>query len=88
MFRPQYPLHRTGGRAGQERVVCAGPSAAAPEHDPGAIRNNTQEAVQVLGRLGEIDRRACGQRVQRCFSIETMVEGYERVYGRIFEGRT
>ena len=31
-------LYRTGGRAGQERIVRPGPSTTAPEHHPGAIR--------------------------------------------------
>ena len=51
----------------------------------GFLVNNVDEAVQALKRLGEIDRHACRQRVQKCFSIETMVEAYERVYQTIFE---
>jgi glycosyltransferase involved in cell wall biosynthesis len=51
----------------------------------GFLVNNVHEAVRVLERLGEIDRRACRRRVQACFSIETMVEAYERVYQTIFE---
>ena len=51
----------------------------------GFLVNNVDEAVRALERLGEIDRNACRQRVQECFSIETMVEAYERVYQTIFE---
>jgi glycosyltransferase involved in cell wall biosynthesis len=51
----------------------------------GFLVNNVNEAVLALGRLSEIDRRACRQRVQQCFSIETMVEGYEQVYATIFD---
>jgi glycosyltransferase involved in cell wall biosynthesis len=51
----------------------------------GFLVDNVHEAVQALERLGEIDRRACRQRVRECFSIETMVEAYERVYQKIFE---
>ena len=51
----------------------------------GFLVNSVPEAVQALDRLGEIDRTACRQRVQECFSIETMVEGYERVYRTIVE---
>ena len=51
----------------------------------GFLVNSVPEAVQALDRLGEIDRTACHQRVQECFSIETMVEGYERVYRTIFQ---
>ena len=51
----------------------------------GFLVNNVDEAVRALKRLGEIDRNACRQRVQECFSVETMVEAYERVYQTIFE---
>jgi glycosyltransferase involved in cell wall biosynthesis len=51
----------------------------------GFLVHNVHQAVRALERLGEIDRRACRQRVQECFSIETMVEAYERVYQTIFE---
>jgi glycosyltransferase involved in cell wall biosynthesis len=51
----------------------------------GFLASNVHEAVQALKRLGEIDRRACRQRVRERFSIETMVEAYERVYQTIFE---
>jgi glycosyltransferase involved in cell wall biosynthesis len=51
----------------------------------GFLVNGVPEAVQALKRLGEIDHIACRRRVQECFSIETMVEGYERVYRTIFE---
>ena len=51
----------------------------------GFLVGNVNEAVQALKRVSEIDRVACRERVQRCFSIETMVSGYERVYSTIFE---
>ncbi len=51
----------------------------------GFLVNNVDEAVRALKRLGEIDRAACRQRVQECFSIETMVAGYEQVYRMVFE---
>jgi len=50
----------------------------------GFLVNNVREAVRALERLSQIDRNACRQRVQQCFSIETMVEAYERVYHTIF----
>ncbi len=46
---------------------------------------NVNEAIEALERLPEIDRSACRQRVAQYFSIETMVEGYERVYSKIFD---
>ncbi len=51
----------------------------------GFLVKNVDEAVKALGRLSEIERNACRQRVQERFSIETMVDGYERVYRTMFE---
>jgi glycosyltransferase involved in cell wall biosynthesis len=51
----------------------------------GFLVSTVTEAVQALKRLGEIDRTACLERVQRRFSIDSMVEAYERVYHRIFD---
>jgi glycosyltransferase involved in cell wall biosynthesis len=51
----------------------------------GFLINNVTEAVRTLGRIPEIDCRACRSRVRQHFSIETMVEGYERVYSTIFD---
>jgi glycosyltransferase involved in cell wall biosynthesis len=54
------------------------------DQQTGFLVNNVDEALRALERLSEIDRSACRQRVQQCFSIETMVEAYERVYSTIF----
>jgi len=51
----------------------------------GFLVNNAGEAVRALERIGEIDRDACRRRVQEHFSMETMVEAYEKVYHRVFE---
>jgi glycosyltransferase involved in cell wall biosynthesis len=51
----------------------------------GFLVDNVNEAVRAVGRISEIDRPACRRRVQQHFSIETMVEGYERVYSTIFD---
>jgi glycosyltransferase involved in cell wall biosynthesis len=51
----------------------------------GFVVNNVAEAVGALKRLPEISRQACHTRVEEHFSIETMVEAYERVYSTIFE---
>lgn len=51
----------------------------------GFLVNNVHEAVRALERLGEIDPNACRRRVQECFSVETMVKAYERVYQKIFD---
>jgi glycosyltransferase involved in cell wall biosynthesis len=51
----------------------------------GFLVNGVNEAVEALKRIHKIDRAACRERVKRCFSIETMVEAYERVYCTIFD---
>ena len=68
----------TGGRdLGCREVIKDGQT--------GFLVNNVDEAVRALKRLGDIDRTLCRQRVQECFSIETMVRAYEQVYRAIFE---
>jgi len=50
----------------------------------GYLVNGVDEAVEAVGRIGEIDRRKCRQRVEENFTIDRMVEGYEKVYAEIF----
>jgi glycosyltransferase involved in cell wall biosynthesis len=51
----------------------------------GFLVNGVNEAVEALKRVHSIDRAACRQRVQNCFSVDTMVEAYEQVYCTIFD---
>src|SRR6266496_2557908 len=51
----------------------------------GFLVNNVDEAVRAVERVSEIDRSTCRQRVRQYFSVETMVEAYERVYSTILE---
>jgi glycosyltransferase involved in cell wall biosynthesis len=53
--------------------------------ETGFLVNSVEEAAQALQRLREIDCGACRKRVQQRFSIDTMVEAYEQVYGTIFD---
>src|ERR1051326_1087611 len=55
------------------------------EGQTGFLVNNVSEAVRAVGRVSEIDRSACRSRVRQYFSIEKMVEGYERGYSTIFD---
>jgi glycosyltransferase involved in cell wall biosynthesis len=45
-----------------------------------SVENYPQEAAAALERLGEIVAAACRARVDRLFSKDAMVSGYERVY--------
>ncbi len=51
----------------------------------GFLVHGVNEAVETLKRVDTIDRAACRRRVEQCFSIETMVKAYERVYCTIFD---
>jgi glycosyltransferase involved in cell wall biosynthesis len=51
----------------------------------GFLVNDVQGAVECLGRIPAIDERICRARVQQCFSVESMVESYERVYRTILD---
>lgn len=39
--------------------------------------------VEAVGRIGQIDRAACRRHVEENFTVEKMVEGYERVYEKV-----
>jgi len=50
----------------------------------GYLVNGVDEAVEAVGKIGRIDRNECRQRVEENFTIDRMVEGYEKVYAEIF----
>jgi glycosyltransferase involved in cell wall biosynthesis len=50
----------------------------------GFLVNDVDEAVEAVGKIGQIDRRKCRQRVEENFSIDCMAAGYEKVYEEIF----
>ncbi len=64
--------------------VIAYPKGAMPEviadGRTGFLVETEAEAVRAIGRLSEIDRRACRAWVEEQFPISRMVEGYEAVY--------
>jgi glycosyltransferase involved in cell wall biosynthesis len=51
----------------------------------GFLVHDIQQAARSLERVLQIERSACRQRVERCFSVDTMVQHYERVYETVFE---
>ncbi|MBI4906454.1 MAG: glycosyltransferase, partial [Acidobacteria bacterium] len=56
--------------------------------ETGFLVQNVKQAVRALPRLAEIDRAACRANVERRFSLNTMVQAYERVYETIFQIET
>ena len=50
----------------------------------GYLVNNVDQAVEAVGKIGQIDRGKCRKHVEENFTIDRMVEGYEKVYEKIF----
>ncbi len=50
----------------------------------GFLVNDVDEAVEAVGKIGQIDRRKCRQRVEENFTVDCMAAGYEKVYEEIF----
>ena len=49
----------------------------------GFLVDSFEEAVDAIGRLGEIDRAACRRAVERRFTVERMADAYLALYRRI-----
>jgi len=54
------------------------------DRQTGFLVRNVDEAVEAVGQIERIDRRACRRRVEEHFTIDRMVAGYEKVYEEIF----
>lgn len=48
-------------------------------------KQGVEGLVEAMKRIGEIDRKACRQHIENKFSIEKMVENYEKVYRKILD---
>jgi glycosyltransferase involved in cell wall biosynthesis len=51
----------------------------------GFLVKDVDEAVKAIEKIPEISRQACRQRVEEKFSLDIMVENYEKVYNQIFQ---
>lgn len=66
--------------------VIAYPEGAVPEileEDTGFVVNNTDEAVQAVNRLGELDRAVIRNRFEERFSAPRMARDYVEIYRRL-----
>ncbi len=43
--------------------------------------------VEAIKRIGEIDRTACRRHIEENFTVEKMVQGYERVYQKVINSK-
>ena len=54
------------------------------DKETGFLVNSIDEAVEAVRKIDKIDRKKCRRRVEENFTIDKMVEGYEKVYAEIF----
>ncbi|HEX2047636.1 MAG TPA: glycosyltransferase family 4 protein [Acidimicrobiales bacterium] len=70
--------------------VIVPPMGAAPElvvdGETGFLREDVDEMVACVARLGEISPAACRARVADNFTAEVMVRGYEKIFERVVGG--
>lgn len=59
---------------------------AEPGVDPLAAGAGVDRLVEAIGRLDEISRRRCREEAERRFTVEGMVDAYERTYDRVLSG--
>jgi len=52
----------------------------------GFLVDSFEEAVEAIGRLGEIDREACRRAVEERFTVRRMADEYAALYRRILSG--
>jgi len=59
------------------------------EHDvTGFVVDGPDDLGAAIRRIDRIDRSACRRHVERDFDLPVMVDGYERVFRRLAEGRS
>ncbi|EKD46225.1 MAG: hypothetical protein ACD_68C00087G0002 [uncultured bacterium] len=49
----------------------------------GFIVNNVEEMVEAIKKVDQIDRRKCREHVEKNFSVEKMIDNYEKVYYKL-----
>ncbi len=49
----------------------------------GFVVNNIDEMIQAMKKIGQIDRIACRQRVEKYFTYQKMVDEYEKLYYKL-----
>jgi glycosyltransferase involved in cell wall biosynthesis len=54
------------------------------DNQTGYLVKSVEQAVKAVAKIDKIDRNKCLQRVKDNFTIDKMVEGYEKVYAEIF----
>ena len=50
-------------------------------------KRGVEGLIEAVKRIDEIDRAACRRHVEENFTVEKMVEGYEKVYQKVISGK-
>jgi len=51
--------------------------------ETGYLLENEDEMVEMFHRIGTLERARCREWVQERFSVEQMVDGYEKLYRKV-----
>lgn len=79
-----------------ESLACGTPVIAFPggsveevlvDGETGFVCTSVEAMAEAVSRIGQIDRRACRDRVIGHFTAETMCDGYEAAYQRLLAAR-
>ncbi len=69
--------------------VIAYPNGAVPEviqdGKTGFIVKNVSEMAKAIKKIGLIDRKKCRERVEKYFTVEKMVDDYEKIAYQVFK---
>lgn len=85
-------LEESFGLVMAESMACGTPAigfnrGAVPEvikhNKTGFVVNNEKEMIEAVGKIDKIKREDCRQRVEKKFSLQVMVDGYEKIYQKI-----
>lgn len=53
--------------------------------ETGFVVKNLKEMVEAIKKINVIDRKKCRTRVEENFTVEKMVDGYEKIYSEVIE---
>ena len=83
----RFPNRRSKSNRSQHAGARSAAVIAAPELVEDGVtgfrRDGTDDLVEALGRVGDIDPAACRKRVEDKFSGPAMVKGYEQVFEQL-----
>jgi len=80
-----------------EAMACGTPviaysNGAVPEvvkdKKTGFIVKNVNEMVRAIKNINKIDRKKCRERVEKYFSVEKMVNDYEKIYQKLLKKKS